>query len=390
MSSLIAPHGGALINRLVDGDAAAELRARAASLPPLRLNDRQGSDFEMIATGGLSPLTGFMGADAYRSVVETRHLPGGKLAWTIPIVLAPENGAAEGLKAGSEVALYYEDGVTLAGTLTVSETFPLQKEREAERVYRTNDGAHPGVAAVAAQGDTAIAGDIQAVALPPYTDFSDHRLTPAQTRASFAERGWKTVVAFQTRNPIHRAHEYIIRCAMEIVDGLLLHPLVGATKGDDIPADVRMECYQVLLENYFPADRVQLAVNPAAMRYAGPSEAIFHGLVRKNYGCTHFIVGRDHAGVGNYYGTYDAQLIFDEFDPAAIDITPLKFEHSFWSIRDGGMATSKTSKATPAERISLSGTKVREMLRAGEIPPVEFTRPEVAQILIRSMRESSG
>lgn len=387
MSSLIAPHGGVLVNRLVSSAEAEAVRSRAGALKRLTLNSRQGSDFEMIATGGLSPLTGFMDSAAYESVIATRHLPGGKLAWTIPIVLAPENSASADVNVGDEIALYYEDGSTLAGVLKVSEKFPLQKEREAQAVYRTTDSAHPGVAAVNEQGETALAGDITAVALPPYTDFAEQRMTPAETRAAFAERGWKSVVAFQTRNPIHRAHEYIIRCAMEITDGLLLHPLVGATKGDDIPADVRMKCYQALLEGYFPAERVLLAVNPAAMRYAGPSEAIFHAIIRKNYGCTHFIVGRDHAGVGNYYGTYDAQLLFDEFDPAAIEIVPLKFEHSFWSTRDGGMATSKTSKATPEERISLSGTKVREMLRNGEIPPAEFTRPEVAQILIASMRE---
>ena len=383
MSSLIAPHGGQLIHRLVDGAQAQEITARAASLPRIVLNNRQASDFEMIATGGLSPLTGFMNAEQYQAVIDTRHLPGGKLAWTIPIVLAPQS---VDVSAGQEVALYYEDGSTLAGVLNVSETYPLQKQKEAQNVFRTAEEAHPGVAAVYAQGDTAIAGDITAVALPPYSDFLQYRLTPSQTRAEFAARGWNTVVAFQTRNPIHRAHEYILRCALEITDGLLLHPLVGATKGDDIPADVRMKCYEVLLENYFPSDRVALAVNPAAMRYGGPSEAIFHAIIRKNYGATHFIVGRDHAGVGNYYGTYDAQQIFDEFDPTAIEITPLRFEHSFWSTRDGGMATSKTSKAAPEERISLSGTKVREMLRAGERPPVEFTRPEVADILIESMR----
>jgi sulfate adenylyltransferase len=386
MSSLIPPHGGALVDRLAGGDEAAAIRARSSSLPRVILDSRQASDFEMIATGGLSPLTGFMDATAYESVLDTRHLPGGRLAWTIPIVLAPPNEVSEALPVGKAVALYYDDGATLAGVLELREKFPLQKEREAQVVYRTTDTAHPGVAAVYAQGDTALAGEIRAVALPPYRDFQEYRLTPAQTRAAFAQRGWKSVVAFQTRNPIHRAHEYIIRCAMEITDGLLLHPLVGATKGDDIPAEVRMRCYEVLLENYFPAERVLLAVNPAAMRYAGPSEAIFHALIRKNYGCTHFIVGRDHAGVGNYYGTYDAQLIFDEFDPAAIAIEPLRFEHSFWSTRDGGMATSKTSRATPAERISLSGTRVREMLRNGEVPPEEFTRPEVARILIEAMR----
>ena len=386
MGSLIPPHGGTLINRLLTGSEAADARSRAAGLTKIVLDSRQGSDFEMIAAGGLSPLTGFMGSSEYESVLSTRHLPGGRLAWTIPIVLAPAAGIAAGVREGETVALVYEDGTTLAGLMEVREKFPIQKAREAEVVYRTTDEAHPGVAAVYAQGDTALAGEIQAVALPPYTDFPGYRLTPAQTRAAFAERGWKTVVAFQTRNPIHRAHEYLQKCALEMVDGLLVHPLVGATKGDDIPADVRMRCYVALLENYYPAARTMLAVNPAAMRYAGPSEAIFHAIIRKNYGCTHFIVGRDHAGVGNYYGTYDAQLIFDEFAPEAIEIVPLKFEHSFWCNACEGMASGKTCPHGREQHVALSGTRVREMLRAGEVPPMEFTRPEIARILIEAMQ----
>lgn len=388
MSSLIAPHGGTLVNRLATGAEAEEVRSRAASLPKLVLNNRQASDFEMIANGALSPLTGFMGSDAYTSVINTRHLPGEKLAWTIPITLAPEDSVSDGVSVGQEIALYYEDGTTLAGILKVTEKYALQKEKEAQSVYRTTEGAHPGVAAVYAQGATAIAGDITAVALPPYGDFPEYRLTPQQTRAAFAERGWKSVVAFQTRNPIHRAHEYLQKCALEMVDGLLVHPLVGATKGDDIPADVRMKCYVELLSNYYPANRTMLAVNPAAMRYAGPSEAIFHALIRKNYGCTHFIVGRDHAGVGNYYGTYDAQQLFDQFDPSAIGIVPLKFEHSFWCNKCEGMASGKTCPHDRESHVALSGTKVREMLRAGQIPPMEFTRPEVAQILINAMKDA--
>ncbi len=386
MSSLIAPHGGVLVNRLAQGTEADAIRARAAGLPRLVLNDRQGSDFEMIAVGALSPLTGFMDAATYESVLATRHLPGGKLAWTIPIVLAPRDDASAAVVTGAEIALYYQDGVTLAGLMTVTEKYPLQKTREGEVVYRTTDPAHPGVAAVLEQGETALGGPITAVALPPYGDFPDHRLTPAQTRAAFAERGWRSVVAFQTRNPIHRAHEYLQKCALEMVDGLLVHPLVGATKGDDIPADVRMRCYVALLDNYYPKNRTLLSVNPAAMRYAGPSEAIFHAIIRKNYGCTHFIVGRDHAGVGNYYGTYDAQLIFNDFAPEAIDIVPLNFEHSFWCKACEGMASGKTCPHDRDHHVALSGTRVREMLRAGEIPPMEFTRPEVAQILIDAMR----
>ena len=387
MASLIAPHGGTLVDRCVSGDRAEKLRGEAASLPRIDLDSRESSDFEMIATGGLSPLTGFMDSAAYRSVLESRHLPGGKLAWTIPITLAPAGNAVSRVKPGDRVALHYGEGGPLAGILTVTEIYPLEKEREADVVYRTTDQAHPGVAALYAQGDQAIAGDIEAVSLPPYGDFADHRLTPAQTRQAFADRGWKSVVAFQTRNPIHRAHEYLQKCALEMTDGLLVHPLVGATKGDDIPAGVRMQCYVALLDNYYPKDRTMLAVNPAAMRYAGPSEAIFHAIIRKNYGCTHFIVGRDHAGVGNYYGTYDAQEIFDEFEPSAIDIVPLKFEHSFWCNECEGMASGKTCPHGRESHVALSGTKVREMLRAGEVPPMEFTRPEVAQILIDAMKE---
>jgi sulfate adenylyltransferase len=380
----IAPHGGKLVNRIVDAASREAYAKEAAGLTVVTLNERQVSDVEMIAIGGFSPLEGFMGKADYEGVVTKMHLASG-LPWSIPVTLAVDDATAASIKDGQDVALADSTGKLLA-ILHVSEKFAYDKKREAELVYRTTDEAHPGVAAVYAQGDTCLAGPIDVFERPPHDDFAPYRLDPADTRKHMEKVGWNTMVGFQTRNPVHRAHEYIIKCAMEQVDGLLLHPLVGATKGDDIPADVRMRCYEVLLENYFPADRVLLAVNPSAMRYAGPREAIFHALIRKNYGCTHFIVGRDHAGVGNYYGTYDAQVIFDEFDPQALGIVPLKYEHSFWSTLDGGMATSKTSKATPEQRISLSGTKVREMLSAGQIPPPEFTRPEIAKVLIESMK----
>jgi sulfate adenylyltransferase len=384
MSDTIAPHGGKLINRLASPAEAAEWQGRLAGLPAVRLNSRQLSDLEMLATGGLSPLTGFMDESQYRGVVEERHLPGG-LPWTIPITLAAPRETADGLKLGQPVALQNEAGAPLA-VLQLREKFAYDRQREAQQVYRTTEEAHPGVAALYAQGDTLLGGDVTVFRLPEHSDFPQYRLTPAQTREEFARRGWKRVVGFQTRNPVHRAHEYIQKCAMEIVDGLLLHPLVGDTKGDDIPADVRMRCYEVLLKNYYPADRVALAVNPAAMRYAGPSEAIFHAIVRRNYGCTHFIVGRDHAGVGNYYGTYDAQRIFDEFDPARLGITPLFFDHTFFCKTCDAMASAKTCPHDKSEHIALSGTKVREMLTAGEIPPPQFSRPEVARVLIESMR----
>ena len=384
MSETIAAHGGTLVNRFVPDEGRNEAVQRARTLKSLPISRRQISDLELIAIGAASPLTGFLGRADYESVVRTMHLSNG-LPWSIPLTLAVSEEEAASLKPGQEVALTSENGEPVA-ILTVSETYTYNKEDEAQNVYRTTDAAHPGVAAVLAQGPVLVGGDVQVIGLPPHEDFPSYYLTPAQTRAAFAERGWRSVVGFQTRNPVHRAHEYLQKCALEMVDGLLLHPLVGETKGDDIPADVRMKCYRVLLDNYYPLDRTLLSVNPASMRYAGPREAIFHALIRKNYGCTHFIVGRDHAGVGNYYGTYDAQKIFEEFDPAAIGITPLMFEHSFWCTKCEGMASSKTCPHTAEDRISLSGTKVRDMLRNGEVPPMEFTRPEVAKVLIEAMR----
>jgi sulfate adenylyltransferase len=345
----------------------------------LRLSHRQTADFELLANGGFAPLEGFQGHAAWETVTETMRLPDGR-PWPIPVTLATDQG-----EVGETLTLIGHEGTQL-GTLTVEEVYERDLEREAQQVYRTTDQEHPGVAALHREGSRTVAGPISAEALPSHIDeVAPYVLSPEETRKAFAERGWETVVGFQTRNPIHRAHEYITKAALEIVDGLFIHPIVGETKDDDIPADTRMRCYEVLLDRYYPKDRVLLGINPAAMRYAGPREAIFHALVRKNYGCTHFIVGRDHAGVGDYYGTFDAQHIFDEFEPGELGIEPLKFEHAFWCKISGGMATAKTSPSTGKEdRVFLSGTAVRELLARGERPPEEFSRPEVADVLIEA------
>jgi sulfate adenylyltransferase len=382
----IAPHGGDLVDLLVPEDRREATRTEAEHLPKLVVSARELSDLEMLAVGALSPLTGFVGEADYDSVLETMHLSGG-LAWAIPVTLSLTDDDVKRIGAGNSVALLPREGGDPIAVVDVAEVFKRDRQKEALGVYKTEDLDHPGVRALYDAGDFCLAGTVRALTLPEHDDFLPYRLTPAQTRAAFAERGWRTVVGFQTRNPIHRAHEYLQKCALEIVDGLLVHPLVGATKGDDVPADVRMRCYEALFEGYYPKDRAMVSVFPAAMRYAGPREAIWHAICRKNYGCTHFIVGRDHAGVGSYYGTYDAQRIFEEFDPGELGITPLMFEHSFWCNACEGMASPKTCPHGERSRVSLSGTRVREMLRAGERPPIEFSRPEVADILIDAMRE---
>ena len=383
----IAPHGGGLVRRLMAPSELPAALQEAENLPSVVLSPWSLADLDLIATGGFSPLTGFLGSADYRSVVREMRLEDG-IVWPIPVTLPVAKAQADGLYPGQVIALRGPDR-QIYGTLTLAEAYAYDKQEEAQQVYRTTDPAHPGVAKLYAQGDVLLAGEVRAFRRPasPFPDLPDD---PAETRRLFADRGWHRVVAFQTRNPVHRAHEYIQKAALEIVDGLFLQPLVGQTKGDDIPADVRVRSYQVLLERYYPADRVLLGAYPAAMRYAGPREAVLHALVRKNYGCTHFIVGRDHAGVGNYYGTYDAQRIFAEFPPADLGITPLFFEHTFYCKRCGGMASAKTCPHPAEEHLTLSGTRVRELLRSGQVPPPEFTRPEVAQVLAEALADRAA
>lgn len=383
--SLITPHGGKLVDREARGAERESLLSAAANLPSVTINARAEADLELIAVGALSPLEGFLGEADYLSVRDNRRLANG-LVWSIPITLSATAEEKAKLKIGEDVALKTRAGQVVA-VLHLSEIYGYDKQREAEAVYGTAEDKHPGVQVLYSQGEFLLGGKVTVLNHPNGGEFKQYRRTPAETRAAFTEKGWQRIVAFQTRNPVHRAHEYIQKCAMETVDGLLLHPIVGETKSDDIPADVRLRAYEAILENYYPADRSVLGVLPAAMRYAGPREAILHATIRKNYGCSHFIVGRDHAGVGNYYGTYDAQKIFGDFTAEEIGITPMFFDNTFYCRKCDGMASLKTCPHDASHHVSLSGTKVREMLASGEVPPPEFSRKEVAEVLIEALRQ---
>lgn len=393
MTQTIAPHGGKLINRGLTGSAAEEAKKKAAGLKQFALQPYEISDLEMIASGALSPLTGFMGQADFNSVLDSLKLADGNV-WSLPVVKSVTTEQKASLKVGEEITLVDGSNQMPLAIMKIKEIYAHDKKKHASKAYGTEEEAHPGVARVLSMGDFLVAGDIDLFQKPEYKDFNEYRIEPAEMRKIFADKKWRRIVAFQTRNPIHRAHEYLTKCALEMTDGLLIHPLVGATKGDDISAEVRMKCYRVLLDNYYAKDRTILGVFPAAMRYAGPREAIFHAIARKNYGCTHFIVGRDHAGVSRpdgkpYYGSFDAHFIFDQIDLKNLEITPVFFDFTFFCKTCGGTASTKSCPHDPSHHVALSGTKVRDMLKRGELPPAEFSRPEVAQILIDAMREQA-
>jgi len=378
----ILPHGGALVERMVDAEERASWLSEAARLPRLSIDRRALSDIRLLGVGALSPLEGFMSANDYERVVHEMRLASG-LVWTLPVTLAVDSAEVNGVRGAKRAALYYKERPV--AVIEIQDIYQPDKRVEALEVYGVDDPRHPGVRAIYQQGDSYIGGPVHVLdlVLEEEGPLAKYYLSPRETRRIFQQRGWRKVVAFQTRNPVHRAHEYLHKCALELADGLLLHPLAGATKEDDIDVATRFACYERLIEKYYPVQRVLLAAFPASMRYAGPREAVFHALCRKNYGCTHLIVGRDHAGVGNFYGTYDAQKIFERFTPQELGIQPLPFENAFYCRICQGMATSRTCPHERSAHVTLSGTAVREMLQRGQAPPPEFTRPEIAEILIQ-------
>ena len=387
---LIPPHGGELKPLLLEGAAREQEIQKAKSLPQVRLTSRETSDLIMLGMGAFSPLDGFMRQKDYQTVVTDMLMADGTL-WPIPITLSVTKQQADTVAEGSEIALVDDESGELMGTMTVEEKYTYDKKHEAKHVFRTEDEAHPGVAKIYAQHDIYLGGPVKVLNEGPYPEkYGEYYARPAETRKIFAEKGWRRIAGFQTRNPIHRSHEYVTKIAMEVTDGILIHPLVGKLKAGDIPAEVRMKTYEVLIDKYYVKDNVVLKVYPMEMRYGGPREAVLHAIFRQNFGCTHLIIGRDHAGVGSYYGPFDAQKIFDEIPEGKLHIQPLNIDWTFYCFKCGGMASMRTCPHGKEDRVLISGTKVREMLSKGELPPPEFSRPEVAQILVEYYKNQNN
>ena len=382
MSYLVPPHGGRLLPLLVRDSELEESIKEAETLPKVRLDSREVSDLIMLAMGAFSPLDGFIGKADYEGVVADMHLKNGTL-WPIPITLAVSKEEAQKIKEGQKIALLNSDNDEIMASMLVEEKYTYDKHREALQVFGTDDEQHPGVKKIYEQGEVYLGGPVKVFSEGDYPERFAEFARPAETRAIFAEKGWTTIAAFQTRNPLHRSHEYLTKVALEVCDGLLIHPIVGKLKAGDIPAEVRMECYKVLLDNYYPKDSAILKVYPMEMRYGGPREAILHAIIRQNFGCSHLIVGRDHAGVGSYYGPFDAQKIFDELNPGDLHIQPLKLDPTFWCNKCSSMASPKTCPHGKEDHLSISGTKLREMLTKGERPTEQFSRKEVVDILVK-------
>jgi len=389
MSSLVSPHGGRLLPLLVSGDERDKALNEARTLPQVRLSSREVSDLIMLAMGAFSPLEGFIGSEDYKGVIADMRLKSG-LLWPIPITLSASGEEADKIKEGQRITLLGSDNSEIMASMLVEEKYSYDKHREALQVFGTEDADHPGVRSVYQQGEVYLGGPVKVFSEGDYPERFAQFARPGETRAIFNDKGWTTIAAFQTRNPLHRSHEYLTKIALEVCDGLLIHPIVGRLKAGDIPAEVRMECYKVLLDNYYPKDRVVLKVYPMEMRYGGPREAILHAIIRQNFGCSHLIIGRDHAGVGNYYGTFDAQRIFDRLSPGDLQIQPLKMDWAFWCNKCSSMASVKTCPHADEDHLLISGTKLREMLAKGERPPEQFSRKEVVDILVKYYQSKVG
>ena len=381
MSHLVPPHGGVLLPLIVNGDERKEALGEARALHRVSLGSREVSDLIMLATGAFSPLQGFMGQKDYQRVVKEMRLRSG-LLWPIPITLPVSKEEADRIKEGDIVALVNSSDDEVMASMLIEEKYSYDKKAEAIGVFGSDDPNHPGIKSLYEQGEVYLGGQVKVFGEGDYPQKFPEFARPSETRALFAEKGWKTIVAFQTRNPMHRSHEYLTKIALEVCDGLLIHPIVGRLKTGDIPAEVRMECYRVLIDKYYPKGRVVLRVYPMEMRYAGPREAILHAIIRQNFGCSHLIVGRDHAGVGSYYDPFDAQRIFDQLRPGDLQIQPLKLDWAFWCNKCGSMASPKTCPHNGEDHLIISGTKLREMLAKGERPPEQFSRKEVIDILV--------